>query len=136
MAYLLSGVMIMNIRNLSPVLLIPLLTLVSCQNQTGGKPAPVPVTSQLDQLSSLVASTSWLRQHCDRNDIPEDATLATKALALAKERGWQVDNSFRQQLAQQVSLRISALDADRPSQSAKCAALNQAAVPFIQYLQK
>ncbi|ADP10021.1 General secretion pathway lipoprotein [Erwinia pyrifoliae Ep1/96] len=128
--------MIMNIKNLSPVLLIPLLTLVSCQNQTGGKPGTVPVTRQLDQLSSLVASASWLRQHCNRNDIPEDATLATKALALAKERGWQIDNSFRQQLAQQVSVRISALDADLPSQSAKCAALNQAAVPFIQYVQK
>ncbi len=128
--------MIMNIKNLSPLLLFPLLTLVSCQNQNSGKHATVPVASQLDQLSSLVASASWLRQHCDRNDIPADATLATKALALAKERGWPVDNSFRQQLAQQVSVRIGALDADRPSQSAKCAALNQAAVPFIQYVQK
>lgn len=126
----------MNIKTLSTILLLPLLTLVGCQSQPGGKPADVPVTSQLAQLSSLVASASWLKQNCHRGDIPDEAILANKALDLAKERGWTVDRNFRQQFAQQVSTRISALDADSPSQSVKCAALNRAAVPFIQYAQK
>ncbi|CCG88280.1 type II secretion system pilot lipoprotein GspS [Erwinia piriflorinigrans] len=126
----------MNIKNLSTTLLLPLLTLIGCQSHNNGKLAAVPVTSQLAQLSSLVASASWLKQNCHRDDIPADAVLANKALDLAKERGWKVDQSFRQQLAQQVSIRIGALDADRPSQSDKCTALNQAAVSFIQFAQK
>ncbi|WP_042959260.1 type II secretion system pilot lipoprotein GspS [Erwinia tasmaniensis] len=126
----------MSIKILSTILLLPLLTLVGCQSSQSSKPAAIPVTSQLAQLSSLVASASWLKQNCHRGDIPDKVILVNKALDLAKERGWTVDRNFRQQFAQQVSTRISALDADSPSQSVKCAALNQAVVPFIQYAQK
>lgn len=113
---------------------LSMLALASCQNSE--RPVSVPAASQLAQLSSLVTSASWLRQHCNRSDIPEDGVLAKKALELAEQRGWSVNQDYRQRLTQEVSIRSSALSADSPALAEKCAALNPSAMRFIQFAQQ
>lgn len=118
----------MRILPLFPLLLAALM-FTGCQRA----PRPAGVPTQLSQLSSLVASASWLRQHCNRTDIPADDVLTSKALAIAAQRGWPTDSAFRQQLARQVSERTRALDADTPTVAEKCAVLNRSASEFINY---
>lgn len=117
-----------------PALLLSTLALTACQHHQPA--AAVTVAGQLSQLSAVVASASWLRQNCNRSDIPADDRLAASALLLAAERGWATPPDFRQQLAAQVASRMSALDADAPTLADKCAALNQSSAPFIHFTQK
>lgn len=118
---------------ISPLITGLLITLLLSGCQQAPRPASVPQASQLAQLSSLISSASWLRQHCNRSDIPQDDVLASKALELAAQRGWHTGQAYRQQLARQVSGRLSALDADTPSEAEKCTSLNQSASAFIHF---
>lgn len=103
--------------------------LAGCQ-QPVHKPQP-PVATQLDQLSSLLASAQFLRQHCSRTDIPQNDQLQRTALQVAQQRGWNSEAVEYQQLAMKTQGRYQALEQDSSPLSQKCATLNSSSARFI-----
>lgn len=122
---------------LAKVLLISLssLVLAGCQQSapTAPKPvsnlAPVPESAQMNQLASLIAASRYLRQQCNRGDLPDDATINQTALTLAKQKGWNINNN--QALAQMSHTLYQGLLEDTTPKETQCMTFNRSLVPFI-----
>lgn len=106
--------------------------LAGCQQHA--RPAPVAADTQVMQLSSLVTAAAWLRDHCDRADIPQNDTLLQSALRQAKQRGWDTSHQAYQQINADISARYQALTADSVARKDKCAGLNQATAAFLKQM--
>nr|WP_314689478.1 type II secretion system pilot lipoprotein GspS [uncultured Pantoea sp.] len=104
------------------------LWLSGCQQQ---QPAREVTAEKVNQLAALIASAEWLRDHCQRSDIPSNAVVEQSANKLAEARGWMVSTLSRQAMKDAAERRYLAMSDDSILISQKCAQLNQAAVPFI-----
>lgn len=116
-----------SLKPLTLCLLGPLL-LAGCQ-QTPVK--NVMPEQQIQQLGALVAASDWLREHCDRRDIPAKSTLLASAIKQGEARGWKVSPMTHQQLLASADNRYQAINEDNTPKNEKCATLNSAAAPFI-----
>ncbi|GMB64168.1 EptO protein [Pectobacterium parmentieri] len=114
-------------------------TLAGCQ-QTGtsahkgtvaGQSSAVTVSpnDQLNQLSSLVAATRYLKSKCSRSDLPDDATITNVALAVAKQKGWDV--ASYQALPQRSESLYQGLLKDSTPKETQCLEFNRTLTPFI-----
>lgn len=114
-------------------------TLAGCQ-QTGtsahkgtvaGQSSAVTVSpnDQLNQLSSLVAATRYLKSKCNRSDLPDDATVMNVALTVAKQRGWNV--ASYQALPQRSESLYQGLLKDSMPKETQCSEFNRTLTPFI-----
>ncbi|CAI1620209.1 Lipoprotein outS precursor [Serratia proteamaculans] len=106
-----------------------LLFLAGCQ-QTAHKPPP-PLQTQLDQLSTLLAGSHFLRQNCNRTDIPDDVKLQRTAMRVAEHRGWDTKTAGYQQLPALAQARYLAVLEDRQLLTDKCAVMNNRTANFI-----
>ncbi|TQI80086.1 type II secretion system protein S [Serratia fonticola] len=111
-------------------LAVLLMVVAGCQ-QVSHQPQP-PVQAQLDKLATQLAGGRFLRQNCDRSDIPDDVKLQRTAMRLAEKQGWDTHQaSYQQQLAAQTHTRYQALVADKALLSEKCATVNNRTARFI-----
>lgn len=106
-----------------------LVFLVGCQ-QTAHKPPPA-LQAQLDQLSTLLAGSHFLRQNCGRADIPDDVKLQRTAMRVAEHRGWDTQAAGYQQLPALAQARYLAVLEDRQLLTDKCAVMNNRTANFI-----
>lgn len=107
--------------------------LTGCQSSSQSS-APLPDT-QVSQLSSMVAAASWLRDHCNRQDIASNSELTRSALEQAKQRRWDTPQPVLQQLDEQIAERYQALTTDSVSMDEKCSTLNRVVAKFLQQTQ-
>ncbi len=107
-----------------------LLFLAGCQ-QTTHKPPPPPLQTQLDHLSTMLASSHFQRVNCNRADIPDDVKLQRTAMRAAQHRGWDTHAAGYQQLPALTQARYQALVQDRTALTEKCAALNNSTARFV-----
>lgn len=109
---------------------LPLIVLAGCQ-QAAHQPQP-PVPMQIEKLATLLADGRFLRENCDRSDIPDDIKLQRTAMRLAQKHGWDTHQAaYQQQLAAQTNTRYQALVADNTLLTEKCATVNSSAARFI-----
>lgn len=116
----------MTVKRFFAVMMAPLL-LSACQHT----PPPAPnVNSTSEQLSSLVGAAHYLREHCNRADIPDDQQLAAVALAEARKKSGSAEFSQDQLVA--AGKKVAAqLDADATPVKVKCSGLNRSLAPFL-----
>ncbi|MEQ9859606.1 type II secretion system pilot lipoprotein GspS [Pectobacterium cacticida] len=114
-------------------------TLAGCQ-QTGtpahkgtvaGQSSAVTVSpnDQLNQLSSLIAATRYLKLACNRSDLPDDETIVNTALTVAKQRDWNIAN--HQALSQRSDSLYQGLLKDSTPKERQCSEFNRMLTPFI-----
>lgn len=94
------------LKNIAAAVLASLL-LSGCQH--AAKSAP-DAAAQRDQLSSLVGAGLFLRERCNRADIPADDKLTAAALQEAEKKGWSPALNRAQLLAagQHVAAQLAA----------------------------
>lgn len=130
--------MSLSLSNISALTLL-CVTLAGCQQTgtsvhngtVGGQSPAVTVSSndQLNQLSSLVAATRYLKSKCNRSDLPDDATVTRVALTVAKQRGWNV--ASYQALPQRSESLYQGLLKDSTPKETQCSEFNRTLTPFI-----
>lgn len=103
-----------------------MLFLSACQSDPD--PRTLSVT-KLDQLATVVAASKWIKNYCDRSDIPDQETLIRNALTQGKISNARADE---QALTLAINQRYDAIDKDTLSRSQKCAALNTSLATFLQ----
>ncbi|ENZ5481295.1 hypothetical protein P805_03615 [Serratia marcescens BIDMC 44] len=119
----------MTLKNIAAAIVASLL-LSGCQH--AAKSAPDAAT-QRDQLSSLVGAGQFLRDRCNRADIPAGDKLAAAALREAKEKDWTPALNRAQLLA--AGKHVAAqLEADATPLQEKCRGLNRSLAPFLAQL--
>ncbi|MFE8049582.1 type II secretion system pilot lipoprotein GspS [Brenneria goodwinii] len=122
---------------LAKVLLISLssMILAGCQQSEPANPkpvsnlTPVPESAQMNQLASLIAASRYLKQQCNRGDLPDDATINQTVLTLAKQKGWNISNTPA--LAQLSHTLYQGLLEDATPKETQCMEFNRSLVPFI-----
>lgn len=106
-----------------------LLGLVGCQQQRNEqKSAGVTVNQQIEQVASLIAGTQYLKRHCNRSDLPEDAVIKKVAYKAAQQRGW--DTSAYGTLGAYSDTIYQRLTDDSTPEQTKCATFNKQLAPF------
>lgn len=106
------------------------LLLSGCQH--AAKSAPDAET-QRDQLAALVGAGQFLRERCNRTDIPANDKLAAAALQEAEKKGWMPAQSRAQLL--DASKNVAAqLEADATPLQEKCSGFNRSLAPFLAQL--
>ncbi len=114
------------IRNIA-VIIISSLLLSGCQHAVNNTPA---TDNQREQLSSLVGASQFLREQCNRADIPANAKLATAALKEAEKKNGSPTMSHTQ-LLEAAKVVATQLNADATPLQQKCSALNRSLAPFL-----
>nr|WP_301286126.1 type II secretion system pilot lipoprotein GspS [Serratia nevei] len=116
-------------KNIAAAIVVSLL-LSGCQH--AAKSAPDAET-QRDQLSSLVGAGQFLKDRCNRADIPAGDQLAAAALQEAKKKGWPPALN-RAQLLEAGKNVAAQLAADATPLQEKCSGLNRSLAPFLAQL--
>ncbi|RLM19438.1 pullulanase [Brenneria alni] len=102
---------------------------VARQGTGMGKDTAVSANDQLNQLSSLVAATKYLKYQCNRSDLPDDASINNAVLAVARQKGWDASN--HQMLSQRSESLYQGLLKDSTSKETQCSTFNLTLMPFI-----
>ncbi|MGF6190054.1 general secretion pathway protein S [Serratia sp. 509] len=106
--------------------------LTGCSLSASGQNASLAQPQQVEQLATLVASSGFLRDHCQRSDVPAKAKLITAAYSQAKSKGWVLNGAAEQQLAARAKSILTDLNRDGTPLAEKCAYFNQQLAPFIE----
>lgn len=106
--------------------------LTGCSLSTSGHEATPAQPQQVDQLATLVASSAFLRGHCQRSDVPAEDKLIVAAHAQAKSKGWVLNGAAEQQLTARAKSILAELNQDGTPLAEKCAYFNQQLAPFIE----
>ncbi|WP_338557718.1 type II secretion system pilot lipoprotein GspS [Erwinia sp. E_sp_B04_7] len=114
---------------LPTIILITLATLLSGCQQTSRKD-PDPAT-QIDQISSLVAGSHYLREECGRNDIPADGILLSNAFSQAGKKGWNTRAPEYKELMVAIGQKKALIVNDRTQPREKCQKLQAALARFV-----
>lgn len=113
-------------KNIAAMLVSSLL-LSGCQHAVNNAPN---ADAQREQLSSLIGAGRFLREQCNRSDIPADAQLTAMALKDAEKKGWSPAASLPR-LPEASQAVTAQLTADATPLPEKCSALNHALAPFL-----
>lgn len=119
-------------KYLLPLLLLNTALLTGCSLSTSDQGASLAQPQQVEQLATLVAASGFLRDNCQRSDVPEQSTLLKAALSQAKSKGWRVSGAAQQQLPAQAQSILADLNQDGTPLAEKCAYFNQQLAPFIE----
>ncbi|WP_431223442.1 type II secretion system pilot lipoprotein GspS [Serratia sp. L9] len=115
-----------------PLMLINAFLLTGCSQSTSGQGAFLAQPQQVEQLATLVASSDFLRDNCQRSDIPASRKLITAALSQAKSKGWVLSRQAEQQIPTRAQRILADLAQDGTPRTEKCAYFNQHLAPFIE----
>ncbi|HGM5491610.1 TPA: type II secretion system pilot lipoprotein GspS [Serratia fonticola] len=106
--------------------------LTGCSLSTSEQEASLAQPLQVDQLATLVASSEFVRDHCQRSDMPAEEKLIVAAYSQAKSKGWVLNGTAEQQLAARARSILTDLNQDGTPLAEKCAYFNQQLAPFIE----
>ncbi|HBT5253056.1 Pullulanase secretion protein pulS [Klebsiella variicola] len=84
---------------------------------------------QLEQLSSVAAGTRYLKNKCNRSDLPADETIYRAAVNVGKARGW--GNIDVATLSQNSDRLYQQLLQDSTPEATQCSQFNRQLAPFI-----
>lgn len=77
----------MRIPLIFPLCVVALLS--GCQQKPASTLSPaISSQAQLEQLSSVAAGTRYLKNKCNRSDLPADETIYRAVVNVGKARGW------------------------------------------------
>lgn len=108
-------------------------TLAGCQQNPSSTLSPtVSNEAQLDQLSSVAAGARYLKNKCNRSDLPADEALDRAAWNVGKKRGWS--NIDYATLSQRSTQMYQQLQRDSTPEATKCSQFNRQLAPFIDSL--
>ncbi|ENI4428316.1 type II secretion system pilot lipoprotein GspS [Klebsiella variicola] len=95
------------------------------------KPASTlsPAISSQAQLSSVAAGTRYLKNKCNRSDLPADETIYRAAVNVGKARGW--GNIDVATLSQNSDRLYQQLLQDSTPEATQCSQFNRQLAPFI-----
>ena len=121
-----------NMKKYTLPLLLGASLLTGCSLSTSEQEAPLAQPPQVEQLATLVASSGFLRDHCQRSDVPAERKLILAAHSQAKSKGWALNGAAEQQLAARANSILTDLDQDGSPLAEKCAYFNQQLASFIE----
>lgn len=119
-------------KNYALPLLLAANLLTGCSSSTSEFNVTPAQPQQVDQLATLVASSGFLRDHCQRSDLPAETKLTVAAHSQAQSKGWGLNEAAKQQLAARAKSILTDLNQDGTPLAEKCAYFNQQLVPFIE----
>lgn len=107
--------------------------LCGCQNS---QTPSTPTQTQLAQLSALISATNYLRDNCNRADIPDNKKITETALKIAKNRYWDIKSSEYINLEYKSKERYKLLTEDGVPLDTKCNILNTSLSQYIEEVKK
>ncbi|ANS41518.1 type II secretion system pilot lipoprotein GspS [Serratia inhibens] len=122
----------MFIRNIA-ALTISVALLSGCQHSAEHKTTLPTAESRLEQLSSLVGASQFLREKCSRADIPDNDKLAAAAMNEANKKGWPSQDVNQTQLLDAAKGVFDRLNADATPLAQKCSSFNRTLVRFLEH---
>lgn len=122
----------MFIKNVA-ALMISVGLLSGCQHSAERKTPQPTVARQLEQLSSLVGASQFLREKCSRADIPANDKLAAAAMNEANKKGWPSQDVNQTQLLDAAKGVFDRLNADATPLAQKCSSFNQSLARFLEH---
>jgi len=119
-------------NSIIPFLLLNTILLVGCSHSTVNTTPSATPPQQVEQLATLIASGNFLRDNCQRSDIPTAPKLQQTALLQAQNKGWQLNSARQQEVQHRAERILSDLNQDGTPIAEKCAYFNQHLVAFIE----
>ncbi|HCB1497273.1 TPA: GspS family T2SS pilot lipoprotein variant PulS [Klebsiella michiganensis] len=114
-----------------PLLAVALLSGCQQNRSTSLSPA-VSGQAQLEQLASVAAGARYLKNKCNRSDLPADDVINRAAINVGKKRGWEnIDGNM---LIQRSAQLYQQLQQDSTPEATKCSQFNRQLAPFIDSL--
>lgn len=114
-----------------PLLAVALLSGCQQNRSTSLSPA-VSGQAQLEQLASVAAGARYLKNKCNRSDLPADDVINHAAINVGKKRGWEnIDGNM---LIQRSAQLYQQLQQDSTPEATKCSQFNRQLAPFIDSL--
>lgn len=118
----------MRIPLIFPLCMVALLS--GCQQKPASTLSPaISSQAQLKQLSSVAAGTRYLKNKCNRSDLPADETIYRAAVNVGKARGW--GNIDVATLSQNSDRLYQQLLQDSTPEATQCSQFNRQLAPFI-----
>ncbi|EOF4704584.1 MAG: GspS family T2SS pilot lipoprotein variant PulS [Klebsiella huaxiensis] len=107
--------------------------LAGCQQNRSTSLSPaVSGQAQLEQLASVAAGARYLKNKCNRSDLPADDVINRAAINVGKKRGWEnIDGNM---LSQRSAQLYQQLQQDSTPEATKCSQFNRQLAPFIDSL--
>jgi general secretion pathway protein S len=106
--------------------------LSGCQQNRSSTLSPaISSQAQLEQLSSVAAGARYLKNKCNRSDLPADETINRAAVNVGKARGWGI---LTITLSQRSDRLYQQLQQDSTPEATKCSQFNRQLAPFIDSL--
>ncbi|STV96089.1 pullulanase-specific type II secretion system outer membrane lipoprotein [Klebsiella michiganensis] len=122
---------------LFPLMAVALLS--GCQQNRSTTLSPaVSGQAQLEQLASVAAGARYLKNKCNRSDLPADEAINRAAINVGKKRGWaNIDDNLLSQRSTQLYQQLQQDSTRKPQNAASliaswrhlliaCAAINSA----------
>lgn len=106
--------------------------LTGCSTSTGSNTDPLLDTQRQQQLAALIAGSEYLKENCQRSDIPAMSVLTKTAISEAKKKQWPVDEILSDTLPTEARNIINRLNQDPAPVAQKCAYFNQSLATFIE----
>ncbi|VUS71080.1 GspS family T2SS pilot lipoprotein variant PulS [Klebsiella spallanzanii] len=120
-------------RNFVIFPLIAIALLSGCQqNRTTTLSPAVSSQAQLEQLAAVAAGARYLKNKCNRSDLPTDDAINRAAINTGKKRGWA--NIDENTLSQRSAQLYQQLQQDSTPEATKCSQFNRQLAPFIDSL--
>lgn len=113
------------------ILLSSMILLSGCQQPSATIKAP-PLVTQVQQISSLIASSEYLRHQCNRSDLPSKTQLQNAAMRMAQQKGWDTKAPEYQQLDTLSNNRYQGLLKDGTPMAQQCSQFNISLAPLIE----
>ena len=120
-------------RNFVIFPLLAVALLAGCQQNRSTTLSPaVSGQAQLEQLSAVAAGARYLKNKCNRSDLPADDVINRAAINVGKKRGWEnIDGNM---LSQRSAQLYQQLQQDSTPEATKCSQFNRQLAPFIDSL--
>jgi len=106
--------------------------LTGCATSTQSNTDPTLNGQHQQQLAALIAGSEYLKENCQRSDIPAMSVLTKTAISEAKKKAWPVDETLSDTLPTEARNIINRLNQDPAPVAQKCAYFNQSLATFIE----
>lgn len=106
--------------------------LTGCATSTQSNTDPTLNGQHQQQLAALIAGSEYLKENCQRSDIPAMSVLTKTAISEAKKKQWPVDEILSDTLPTEARNIINRLNQDPAPVAQKCAYFNQSLATFIE----
>ena len=104
--------------------------LSGCQQNRSTTLSPaVSGQAQLEQLASVAVGARYLKNKCNRSDLPADETIYRAVVNVGKARGW--GNIDPATLSQNSDRLYQQLLQDSTPEATQCSQFNRQLAPFI-----